>query len=156
MNLFDLSGKTALVTGGNRGIGLMISRGLLDAGARVIISGRNEAVCDAAVAELSSFGTIEAIPADLAAADATSRLAQMVAERVDHLDILVNNAGATWGAPIEEFPESAWDKVLGVNVKAPFMLIQACLPLLERAGSAEDPARIINIGSIDGLSLIHI
>jgi len=151
MNLFDLSGKTALVTGGNRGIGLMISRGLLDAGARVIISGRNEAVCDAAVAELSSFGTIEAIPADLAAADATSRLAQMVAERVDHLDILVNNAGATWGAPIEEFPESAWDKVLGVNVKAPFMLIQACLPLLERAGSAEDPARIINIGSIDGL-----
>lgn len=151
MDLFDLNGKTALVTGGNRGIGLMMSRGLLQAGASVIISGRKADACEAAVAELSSYGSVEAITADLSSVSATQELAQAVSERVGTLDILVNNAGATWGAGFDDFPETAWDKVMDVNAKAPFYLTQACLPLLEASGSAHDPARVVNIGSIDGM-----
>jgi NAD(P)-dependent dehydrogenase (short-subunit alcohol dehydrogenase family) len=147
MDLFDLTGKKALVTGGTRGIGLMIARGLLDAGASVIISSRGEEACAKAVAELSQHGQVSAVPADLQTEEECVRLA----DAVDELDILVNNAGATWGAPIEEFPASAWDKVLNLNLKSPFFLTRALLPKLEARGTHDDPSRVINIGSIDGL-----
>lgn len=147
MNLFDLSGKKALVTGGTRGIGLMIARGLLDAGASVVISSRGEEACAKAVAELSPHGPVSAVPADLQTEEECVRLAAAV----DELDILVNNAGATWGAPIEEFPASAWDKVLNLNLKSPFFLTRALLGKLEARGTHDDPSRVINLGSIDGL-----
>jgi NAD(P)-dependent dehydrogenase (short-subunit alcohol dehydrogenase family) len=151
MDLFDLSGKTAVVTGGTRGIGLMMARGLLQAGARVYVSSRKVDACAAAEQELSQYGTVTAIPADLSAEQACLRLAAQVGEREQVLHVLVNNAGATWGAPIEEFPAAAWDKVLDLNLKAPFFLTRAFLPLLEAAGTHDDPARVINVGSIDGL-----
>jgi NAD(P)-dependent dehydrogenase (short-subunit alcohol dehydrogenase family) len=152
MDLFDLTGKTAVVTGGTRGIGLMIARGLLDAGAsKVYISSRKAEGCAQAEAELSEHGEVMAIQADLSSEAECRRLAAEVAGREQGLHVLVNNAGATWGAPLEEFPASAWDKVLDLNLKAPFFLTRAFLPLLEAAGSRDDPARVINIGSIDGL-----
>ena len=149
--LFDLTGKVALVTGGTRGIGLMAARGLLQAGARVYVSSRKPAAGEEAVRELAQFGTVVSLPADVSTEDECVRLAAEVAQREEALHVLVNNAGATWGATLEEFPASAWDKVLDLNLKSPFFLSRACLPLLERAGSADDPARIVNIGSIDGL-----
>ena len=131
MDLFDLTGKVAVVTGGTRGIGLMMARGLLQAGARVYISSRKAEAGDAAVAELSTFGKVVSVPADLSTEDECRRLASVVGEREDELHILVNNAGATWGEPLESFPESAWDKVLDLNLKSPFFLSRAFLPLLE-------------------------
>ena len=152
MDLFDLTGKVAVVTGGTRGIGLMMARGLLQAGARVYLSSRKADVGDAAVAELSSLGKVVSIPADLSREEECVRLAEEIGKREDEVHILVNNAGATWGAPsMEEFPSSAWDKVLDLNLKAPFFLTRAFLPLLEEAGSDDDPARVVNVGSIDGL-----
>jgi len=151
MDLFDLSGKTAVVTGGSRGIGLMIARGLLEAGARVYISSRKADACAAAQQELSAYGTVAAIPADVSTEAECLRLAAEVGEREQALHVLVNNAGATWGAPLAEFPAAAWDKVVDLNLKAPFFLTRAFLPLLEAGGTLEDPARVINIGSIDGL-----
>jgi NAD(P)-dependent dehydrogenase (short-subunit alcohol dehydrogenase family) len=151
MDLFSLSGKTALVTGGSRGIGLMIARGLLEAGARVYISSRKADACADAVRELSAYGEVDAIPADLSDEAECVRLAGAVGERQQAVHVLVNNAGATWGAPLAEFPAAAWDKVTNLNLKAPFYLTRAMLPLLEAAGTADDPARVINIGSIDGL-----
>lgn len=152
MNLFDLSGKVAVVTGGTRGIGLMMARGLLDAGAaRVYISSRKADGCARAEAELSKHGQVTAIQADLSAEAECLRLAREIGEREQALHVLVNNAGATWGAPMAEFPASAWDKVLDLNLKAPFFLTRAFLPLLEAAGTLDDPARVINVGSIDGL-----
>ncbi len=148
MGLFDLTGKTALVTGGSRGIGLMIARGLLDAGAAVVVSSRDEAACEAAVAALSPHGPVSAVPADLSTEAECQRLAATV---TGPLSILVNNAGATWGAPLLEFPEAAWDKVLNLNLKSPFFLTRALLGRLEEAATDDDPARVINIGSIDGL-----
>ena len=149
--LFDLSGKRALVTGGSRGIGLMMARGLVQAGARVVISSRKADACEHARKELSSFGDVQAIPADLIRHDECLRLADEVTAGGEPLDILVNNAGATWGEPLETFPDSAWDKVLDLNVKSPVWMVQALLPALREAGTADDPARIINVGSIDGL-----
>jgi NAD(P)-dependent dehydrogenase (short-subunit alcohol dehydrogenase family) len=151
VDLFDLTGKVAVVTGGTRGIGMMIARGLLQAGARVYISSRKADAGEAAVAELSEFGTVVSIPADLSTEAECIRLAQEVGKVEEQVDILVNNAGATWGEDLEKFPESAWDKVLDLNLKAPFFVTRAFLPLLEKAASHEDPARIINIGSIAGL-----
>jgi NAD(P)-dependent dehydrogenase (short-subunit alcohol dehydrogenase family) len=150
-DLFDVSGKAALVTGGGRGIGLMIARGLVRAGARVTIASRKEADLDAAVGELSAAGECKAIPADLSTQDGARALAQAVMADHDQLPILVNNAGATWGAPLEEFPQSGWDRVIGTNVEGVFHLTVALLPALRAAASPEDPARVINIGSIDGL-----
>jgi NAD(P)-dependent dehydrogenase (short-subunit alcohol dehydrogenase family) len=147
--LFDLTGKRALVTGGTRGIGLMIARGLLQAGARVVISSRKADACEHARAELSEFGDVQAVPADLSRHDEALRLADAVA--ADELHILVNNAGATWGEALETFPDSAWDKVIDLNLKSPFWLVQALLPALRRTGTFDDPARIINVGSIDAL-----
>ncbi|MFD2421728.1 SDR family oxidoreductase [Amycolatopsis pigmentata] len=151
--LFDLTGRTAVVTGGSRGVGLMAARGLLQAGAKVVISSRKADACRQACEELSDFGEVSAVPADLSTEDECRRLASEVALRHDALHILVNNAGATWGAPLAEFPASAWDKVLDLNLKSPFYLTRAFLPLLEKAADAADPARVINIGSIDGLSV---
>jgi NAD(P)-dependent dehydrogenase (short-subunit alcohol dehydrogenase family) len=151
MDLFDLTGKTAVVTGGTRGIGLMIARGLLQAGASVYLSSRKPEAGEAAAAELSAHGRVVSVPADLAREDECVRLAAEVGRAEERVHVLVNNAGATWGAPLAEFPASAWDRALDLNLKAPFYLIRAFLPLLEAAGTADDPARVINIGSIDGL-----
>jgi len=152
MDLFDLTGRTAVVTGGTRGIGLMIARGLLQAGAdRVYVSSRKPEGCAEAERELASYGQVTAIPADLSTEAECVRLAAAVGERESALHVLVNNAGATWGAPLAEYPAAAWDKVIDLNLKAPFFLTRAFLPLLEAAGTHDDPARVINIGSIDGL-----
>ncbi|BBY57842.1 SDR family oxidoreductase [Mycolicibacterium sarraceniae] len=150
-NLFGLAGKTALVTGGSSGIGVMIARGLLQAGASVIISSRKADKCEQAVAELSAFGTVRAIPADLSRQEECRRLAAEVLAGTDEMHILVNNAGATWGEPLESFPASAWDKVLDLNVKSPFWVVQELVGALRKAGTQDDPARVINIGSIDGI-----
>lgn len=151
--LFGLDGKTALVTGGSRGIGMMIARGLLQAGARVVISSRKADAVDEAVAALSEFGEVRGIPADLSRQQECTRLAAEVLGRADGLDILVNNAGATWGEPLETFPAAAWDRVLDLNVKSPFWMVQELLPALRNSGTQDDPARIINIGSIDGIQV---
>ena len=149
--LFDVTGKNVLVTGGSRGIGLMIARGFVEAGATVIISSRKADICKEAETELSRFGTCIAHAADLATDEGIDSLAERTAQIAPSLDVLVNNAGATWGAPLGEFPGSGFDKVMGVNVKAVFLLTQKLLPQLRVAASIEDPARVINIGSIDGL-----
>jgi NAD(P)-dependent dehydrogenase (short-subunit alcohol dehydrogenase family) len=125
----------------------------VEAGAKVYISSRKAEVCDEVAAELSKIGTCISVPADLSEDSESTRLAGEVAGQESRLHILVNNAGATWGAPITDYPSSAFDKLLTLNVKAPFLLTQALLPQLEAAGSAEDPARVINIGSIDGIQV---
>ena len=152
-SLFSVEGKTALVTGGSRGIGEMIAAGFLANGAEVVISSRKAEACDATAMRLSEAhgGRCASIPADLSRMEGVEALARAMADRSGRLDILVNNAGAAWRAPLEEFPEAGWDKVMDTNVKGPFFLIQKLLPLLRAAATAEDPARVINIGSIDGL-----
>ncbi|HEY5657511.1 MAG TPA: SDR family NAD(P)-dependent oxidoreductase, partial [Myxococcota bacterium] len=155
-DLFSIEGKVALVSGGSRGIGLMIARGYVQAGARVYIASRKAEVCREVAAELSKVGTCRALPADLSSEAAARRLADELGEREPALHILVNNAGATWGAPIEEYPDAAWDKVLALNVKALFNLTRALLPRLEAAAAPGDPARVINVGSIDGLRVTEL
>jgi NAD(P)-dependent dehydrogenase (short-subunit alcohol dehydrogenase family) len=150
-DLFSLEGRVALVTGGSGGIGLMIARGFLDAGAKVYIASRKADELNRAATELSAHGTCIALPADLSTDAGARGLAAALAAREPRLDILVNNAGANWGAPLAEYPDSAWDKVLALNVKGVFHLTRACLPQLKAAGTAASPARVINIGSIDGL-----
>jgi NAD(P)-dependent dehydrogenase (short-subunit alcohol dehydrogenase family) len=150
-DLFDVSGKTALVTGGSRGIGLMIARGLVQGGARVIVSSRKSADVEAAAVELAALGDCHAIPGDISTPEGAVALAQATQARFDALDILVNNAGTGWGAPLEEFPSGGWEKVVHTNVDGVFHLTVALLPLLRAAADAGDPARVINIGSIDGL-----
>ena len=152
-DLFSIEGKTALVTGGSRGIGEMIAAGFLANGARVFISSRKADVCDATAKRLAEEFDAEcvSIPADLSNLDGIETLSAELGERTDRLHILVNNAGATWGAPLGEFPELGWDKVMDTNVKGVFFLTQRLLPLLEAAATADDPARVINIGSVDGI-----
>ena len=151
--LFSIEGKVALVTGGSRGIGLMIARGFVEAGAKTYISSRKADVCDRVAKELSALGTCISLPADLGTEAGARQLADAFGACESALHILVNNAGANWGAPLEEYPDTAWDKVLALNVKGVFHLTSACLPLLERAARPGDPARVINIGSIDGLQV---
>lgn len=151
-SLFSVAGKVALVTGGSRGIGEMISRGLVAAGARVYISSRKAEACRRVADELTDAGgEAVALPADLSQPEECRRLADELAEREPALDILVNNAGATWGAPLEEYPLDGWNKVMDVNVRGVFLLTQALTDRLRAAGSADDPARVVNIGSVDGL-----
>jgi NAD(P)-dependent dehydrogenase (short-subunit alcohol dehydrogenase family) len=150
-DLFSIEGKVAVVTGGSRGIGLMIARGFVEAGARVYISSRKADVCDEVARELSGSGECISAPADLSKLDGIDALVDRVSERESQLDILVNNAGAAWGAPLEEYPEDGFDKVMDLNVKAPFFLTTRFLPLLRKSGSPDDPARVINIGSVDGI-----
>lgn len=150
-DLFSVEGKVALVTGGSRGIGLMIARGYVEHGARVYISSRKADACRKAAEELSALGSCTPIPGDVGTEAGCRALAEAVAERERELHILVNNAGANWGAPLEEYPDAAWDKVLAVNLKGVFHLTRACLPMLRAASKPGDPARVINIGSIDGI-----
>ena len=154
--LFSIKNKTAVITGGSRGIGLMIARGFVEAGARVIITSRKESVCKKVAAELAKIGSCRALPMDLSTVAGCRAFAGSLAKDEEKLDILVNNAGANWGAPIADYPEEGFDKVLDLNLKSVFFLTQALLPLLEKASSKENPARIINIGSIDGLRPPHM
>lgn len=154
--LFSVRGKVALVTGGSRGLGEMIARAYVENGARVYISARKAEACDATARALSTFGECVSLPADLSRMEEIERLAAEFERREKRLDILVNNAGASWGAPIHEFPESGWDKVMDLNVKSVFFLTQRLLPLLEAAGSVENFARVINIGSIEGIRTSHL
>lgn len=152
-DLFDISGKVALVTGGSRGIGEMIAEGYVANGVRTYISSRKADACDATAARLSTRGECTSIPADLSTEAGIRALVDAIASRETHLDILVNNAGATWGAALGEFPAAGWDKVMDINVKSPFFLTQSLLPLLEKAAAPDDPSRIIMVGSIDGLNV---
>lgn len=150
-DLFAVAGKTVVVTGGSRGIGRMIAQGFVEAGAEVVISARKADACRQTAEELSVLGTCVAIPADLSTEEGCRALADAVTERTDSLHVLVNNAGATWGAPLAAFDDAAWDRVLSLNLKGVFHLTKFLLPLLQQAGTDEDPARVINIGSIDGI-----
>ncbi|MDC0072988.1 SDR family oxidoreductase [Gammaproteobacteria bacterium] len=152
-NLFSVKGKVALVTGGSRGIGEMIAAGYLANEAKVYISSRKAETCDATAERLSKEyeGNCISIPADLSNLDGIAALVSKIKEDEGSLDILVNNAGASWGEPIEEYSEKGWDKVMDTNVKGVFFLTQKLLPLLKASGNADDPARVINIGSIDGI-----
>ena len=151
--LFDVAGKTVLVTGGSRGIGEMIAHGFVEAGAMVFISSRKAEVCNDLAAQLSTVGSCTPLPADLSTEAECQRLANELARRIDHLDVLVNNAGATWGAPMDEYDEKAFERVFALNVKGVFHLTKFLRPLLEVAGTPDSPARVINIGSIDGLKV---
>jgi 2-deoxy-D-gluconate 3-dehydrogenase len=150
-DLFSLKGKVALVTGGSRGIGKMIAAGFIAQGAKVYISARKAGPCDATAAELSAGGgECISIPIDVSTVDGCRALAAEIMKREARLDILVNNAGAAWLAPFDDFPEAGWDKVMNLNVKSPFFLTQALHPALKAAASMEQPAKVINIASIDG------
>ena len=149
--LFSIKGKSALITGGSSGIGLMIARGFVEAGATVYISSRKAKVCQEVADELSKIGRCFAFPADMNSADDRKALVEEISQREGKLSILINNAGANWGAPIEEYSDEAFAKVMSLNVNAVFSLTRDLLPLLENAGSAEEPARVINIGSMDGI-----
>ncbi|WP_269305806.1 SDR family oxidoreductase [Aeromicrobium sp. HA] len=152
-DLFSVAGKTVVITGGTRGIGYMTAEGFLKAGAKVYVTSRKADAVEAAVASLSQFGDVFGLPCDVSDPEQSAALIEQIGSRESSVHVLVNNAGATWGATFDEFPPSAWDKVMGLNVKAPFILTQQLRPLLE-AGSADgDPSRVINIGSIDGLAV---
>jgi NAD(P)-dependent dehydrogenase (short-subunit alcohol dehydrogenase family) len=150
-SLFDVQGKVVLVTGGSRGIGEMIARGFVDAGAKVYISSRKSEVGDALAKELSEQGVCVSLPADLSREDECRRLASAIGAREEHLDVLVNNAGATWGAPMVDYDEAAFERVFALNVKGVFHLTKFLRPLLEASASAQAPSRVINVGSIDAL-----
>lgn len=150
--LFSLEGRTALVTGGSRGIGKMIAAGFIERGAKVYISSRKADVCDAAAAELSAAGgTCISLPQDVSTVEGCEALAAELMRRESRLDILVNNAGAAWLAEFGAFPEKGWDKVVDLNLKSPFFLTQALFEPLKAAASAQRPAKVINIASVDGL-----
>lgn len=147
MTLFSIAGKTAVITGGSRGIGKMIAKGFLDAGANVYISSRKKDELEATAAELGC----RSVQADLSTAEGVETLVEAVSARESKLDVLVNNAGASWGAPLEDYPEHGFDKVWNINVKGVFFLTKRFLPLLRAAATPDDPARVINIGSVDGI-----
>jgi 2-deoxy-D-gluconate 3-dehydrogenase len=152
--LFSLEGRTALVTGGSRGIGRMIAAGFIEAGAKVYVSSRKAADCDATAAALSQGGgTCLSLPQDISTVEGCKALAARIGEAEPALDILVNNAGAAWGAEFDEFPESGWDKVLDLNLKSPFFLTQALHGMLAAAATPDKPAKVIMIASIDGIRL---
>jgi NAD(P)-dependent dehydrogenase (short-subunit alcohol dehydrogenase family) len=149
--LFSVAGKAVVVTGGSRGIGAMIAEGFVRAGARVYVTARKADALRETAERLSEHGTCVAVPADLATGEGRATFAGAVREREPALDVLVNNAGASWGAPLGEFPLSGWEKVLGVNLTGLFELTRLLLPELRAAAAERPPARVINIGSIDGL-----
>ncbi|HXC49650.1 MAG TPA: glucose 1-dehydrogenase [Candidatus Limnocylindrales bacterium] len=153
-NLFSVEGKTALVTGGSRGIGLMIARGYVEGGARVYVASRKQQACDETAEELCRIGgegSCVSLPGDISTEDGVKALASDLAAKEGKLDILVNNAGTNWGAPLADYTDDAFQKVLATNVKSVFNLTRELLPMLRAAASKDDPARVINIGSIDGL-----
>ena len=151
-DLFSLKGRIALVTGGSRGIGRMIAAGFLAQGAKVYISSRKAADCDATAKALSADGECISLPGDVSSMDGIDALVAAYAKHESRLDILVNNAGAAWGESFDTFPEKGWDKVVDLNLKAPFFLTQALIEPL-RAAAKTQPAKVINIASIDGISV---
>ena len=152
-DLFSVAGKVAVVTGGSRGIGEMIAAGYLANGAKVYITSRKAEVCDATAKRLSEQfgGECISLPADMSNLAGIEAFAAALSAKEDHLDILVNNAGVAWGAPLEDFPEVGWDKVMDTNVKGVFFLTQKLLPLLEKTANSDTPTHVINVGSIDGI-----
>jgi len=153
-NLFNVKDKIVVITGGARGIGLMIAQGFIDNGAKVILASRRSETLEKAVNFLSQRGpgTCYAFTADISREEDCKSLAERIASRENHIDVLLNNAGASWGAPLESYPSSGWDKVMATNVKSIFYLTRYCLPLLEKTYELfRTPARVINIGSIDGI-----
>jgi NAD(P)-dependent dehydrogenase (short-subunit alcohol dehydrogenase family) len=151
--LFSLTGRVALITGGSRGIGKMIAAGFLAQGAKVYITARKAVACDATAAELSAFGTCISLPWDVSSVKQATALAAEFAKHEPALNILVNNAGAAWGAEFDAFPESGWDKVVDLNMKMPFFLTQALIAPLRAAAKNSSPSKVINIASIDGVSV---
>ncbi len=151
-NLFDVSGKVAVVTGGSTGIGKMIARGFVENGVKTYITARKQPALDETAAELGEIGECIAIQSDLSTLEGLQAFADAVLAVEDSLDILINNAGATWGAEIDDFPEQGWDKVMDLNVKSIFFLTQRLLPALRKAGSPESPSRVVNIASINGIT----
>ena len=151
-DLFNVEGKVAVVTGGSRGIGAMIARGFVENGVKTYITARKEEELNATAQELSALGECIAIPSNLATLEGVTTFAAAIKEREPQVHILVNNAGASWGAAIDDFPESGWDKIMDLNVKSLFFLTQQLLPALRAAATAEDPARVINIGSVNGFT----
>lgn len=149
-NLFSLEGKTALVTGGAKGIGAMITQGLIESGAKVYIASRSEEACLAFAAEMRALGKgdCQGLSLDLSKMESIERLIEQIKNKEDHLDILINNAGVTWGAPLDEFPEKGWDKVMNINVKGVFFLTQGLLPLLKNKSTVTEPSRIVMISSV--------
>jgi NAD(P)-dependent dehydrogenase (short-subunit alcohol dehydrogenase family) len=152
-DLFSLAGRTAVVTGGSRGIGKMIAQGFVEQGAKVYITARKAPACDQTAEELSKLGACISLPHDLSTVDGCKAFAAEYAQHENSLDILVNNAGAAWAAAFEEFPENGWDKTMDLNVKSLFFLTQALFQPLKKAASAERPAKVINIASIDGIKI---
>ena len=152
-DLFSLQGRVALVTGGSRGIGRMIATGLLHQGAKVYLTARKAQACEAAAAELSAIGPCVALACDVSTVEGARSLAGEIARREGALHILVNNAGAAWGEEFDTFPEAGWDKVVDLNMKTPFFLTQALHESLKRGAQPGRPAKVINIASIDGISV---
>jgi NAD(P)-dependent dehydrogenase (short-subunit alcohol dehydrogenase family) len=150
-DLFSLSGKRAIVTGGAQGLGRMIAEGLLRAGASVAITSRKADICEAAAAEMAALGNCIALPADLSTPEAAVDLVARYRVAVGGCDILVNNAGKTWGGDIDTFPDKAWPSVMAVNVQTPFTMVRELLPELGASGTIDDPARVVNIGSVAGI-----
>jgi NAD(P)-dependent dehydrogenase (short-subunit alcohol dehydrogenase family) len=150
-DLFSIEGKTALVTGGSSGLGLIMAKGLLDNGVRVIIASRSTDKCNQALSELKAFGDVAAVAADVTNAQQRLQLVKFVAERFGGLSILLNNAGANWGSKLEDYPDDGFEKVVSTNLNGVFSLTRDCVDLLALAGTAVDPARVINIGSMDGI-----
>lgn len=150
-NLFDISGKVAIVTGGSRGIGEMIAKGFVENGAKVYITARKADACNATAERLSEYGTCISLPHDLSSLEGVESFVKEIEAREDKLDILVNNAGAAWGEPLDSYSEKGWDKVFDINLKGPFFLTQKLLPLLRKAATYEAPARIVNTASINGI-----
>jgi NAD(P)-dependent dehydrogenase (short-subunit alcohol dehydrogenase family) len=155
-DLFSVNGKIVLITGGSRGLGEMMARAYVENGAKVYISARNVQVCAELAKELSAFGECIAIPADLSKMEEIDRLAAEMHQREKRIDVLVNNAGASWGGAFNDFPEAGWDKVMDLNVKSVFFLTQRLIDLLEAAATSESWARVINIGSIEGIRTMHL
>ena len=152
-DLFSVAGKTAVITGGTRGIGEMIANGFIERGAKVYITSRKADACAAIQEKLGARGSCEAVSFDLAKRDGIDAFTAYLSERESSIDVLVNNAGASWGEPLESYPEAGWDRVMDLNVKSVFFLTQQLLPLLRASAKARGSARVINIGSIDGLTV---
>lgn len=149
--MFSVAGKIAIVTGGSRGIGKMIAQGFVENGVKTYITARKAEACEATAAELSTGGVCIALPADISTTSGRNQFVEAIKQRESKIDILVNNAGAAWGASFEDYPDEGYDKVMNINVRAVFMLTRDLLPLLTKDASTENPSRVINIGSIDGL-----
>ncbi len=151
-NLFNVAGKVAVITGGSRGIGAMMAQGLLENGAKVYITARKEVELKAAQEMLGTLGECIAIRSDLSSHEGVVAFADEMKNREEKIDILINNAGASWGAPFDKFSEANWDKVMDLNVKSVFFLTQQLSPALKKAATNEDPARVINIASVNGFT----